>query len=319
MSRRPVARPNAAIRRTKSLVSRRLVRAGGGRRRCARRRAFEPVDRCRRAGSPAATRSHSAARLTLAPGEPTATVGCAVWRAPFRPWTFCHRAEAQPLSRPRLHGRANRVTPCACAAYMENVNGSSVSALVTALVVVIAATGCDIGGTSRKASGDAGSTGAWKTPLVKEPLGYRGGQGICRRAQRTDLVPPHQYTRRNRELGARRYLDQLGQVVGGDVRRRHFSAALRGCLDAVWRANLPVPTRGYRVLVPGETVTFPRGVLRRGDTLTCLSNGLPARVRVLARGQTSARTVMTDRDGPAATAEIRVTVRPSGIVVASCR
>jgi len=69
------------------------------------------------------------------------------------------------------------------------------------------------------------------------------------------------------------------------------------------------------MLVGGEKLSFPPRVILPHETLTCVSNGL----RVKAVVPPAGRMNLSHGDGKHDAAEIRVTTRADGTVVADCR
>ena len=191
------------------------------------------------------------------------------------------------------------------------------SLLVTALVATLAllASGCQLGGSSSSAPEGEMATTAPQSRSAS--ASYENGLAACRRAQRTDALPPFgQYLRGDREVAARRYLDNMRRIVRANLQLGNdFGIATQGCLEAAWPKNVPVPSRGLHTLVGGETLTFPPGVIHPHETLTCVSNGIRVKAVVPPAGQAN----IFHADGLHDSAEIRVTTRADGTVIAACR
>lgn len=192
------------------------------------------------------------------------------------------------------------------------------SLVVAALAIAFALllSGCQLGGASDDSENEVATTAP---PSRVARASYENGSLACRNAQATDMLPPFSQTTlyaAHRQLAARLYLDYIRRVVRGNLRPGNdFEIALRGCLDATWPKNVPVPTRALRTLIGGEKLSFPPRVIRPHEKLTCVSNGIRVRAVVPPAGRMN----ISHGDGKHGSAEIKVTTRADGTVLAGCR
>jgi hypothetical protein len=189
------------------------------------------------------------------------------------------------------------------------------SLLLVGLALV--ASGCQFGdGTSSK-SGTSSESGTREARVIfpadirSGRASYSNGIAACRRAQRTDALHFAPGPGEDRQLHARRYLDRMRSIVRANLKQgNYFGIALQGCIKAAWPKGVAVPTRSLRTLVGGEKLSFPPGVVRRGEQLICISNGIRVRAVVPPTGRS-----ITGHGSP----EIVITMRANGTVLAECR
>lgn len=191
------------------------------------------------------------------------------------------------------------------------------SLFVAALAIAVALlSSCQLGGPSDAPESEVATTAP---PSRAARASYENGSVACRRTQATDMLPPFSQTTlyaAHRQLATRLYLDYIRRIVRANLNARNdFGIALQGCLEATWPKNVPVPSRGLRTLVGGETLSFPPRVILPHETLTCVSDG----IRVKAIVPPAGRTILGHADGLHDSAEIRVTTRADGTVLARCR
>lgn len=161
-----------------------------------------------------------------------------------------------------------------------------VAALAAALVTV--ASGCQIGGSSGAPEGEPTTTApsSASVPGRGARASFENGFAACRRAQNIDALHFAPAPGEDRNLHARRYLDRMRRIVRENLREGNdFGVALQGCLEAAWPEGVSVPQRSLRTLVGGERLTFPPGVVRRGETLVCISDNRRGALPIPPPGQ----------------------------------
>lgn len=162
--------------------------------------------------------------------------------------------------------------------------------------------------------------GAGVAPAPTGSPSYVRGWDACHRAQNTDALPAFEQFLGRGGIGpaAKRYAERMEQIVRAHINLRRgdsFRLAYKGCLDAAWPDGMQTRAISLRELVRGDQFLSPRGAIRRGAVLTCLSRG----IRVKGTVPPAGRLPISHADGRNDSATIAVKARADGTVVASCR